>query len=49
MKAQNLLKEDAVSNVMELLEMYCSVVLERFADLEKECVVPGMMPACGRG
>ena len=30
------MREDAVSDVMEVLEMYCSVVLERFSDLEKE-------------
>ncbi|EJD05841.1 uncharacterized protein FOMMEDRAFT_139174 [Fomitiporia mediterranea MF3/22] len=35
-KAQNLMKEDAVSNAMEVLEMYCGVVLERFAELEKD-------------
>ena len=35
-KAQNLMREDAVSDVMEVLEMYCSVIQERFSDLEKE-------------
>lgn len=35
-KAQNLMKEDAVSNAMEVLEMQCGIVLERFAELEKE-------------
>ena len=35
-KALNLLKEDAAADVMEVLEMYCSVVQERFSELEKE-------------
>ncbi|THH05454.1 hypothetical protein EW145_g4782 [Phellinidium pouzarii] len=35
-KAQNLMKEDTVSNAMEILEMYCGVILEWFADLEKD-------------
>ena len=35
-KAQNLMREDAVSDVMEVLEMYCSVIQERFSDFEKE-------------
>ncbi|KAL5529219.1 hypothetical protein ACEPAG_5193 [Sanghuangporus baumii] len=35
-KAQNLMNEDAVSNAMEVLEMYCALVLERFSELEKD-------------
>ncbi|KAH8117358.1 regulator of Vps4 activity in the MVB pathway-domain-containing protein [Phellopilus nigrolimitatus] len=35
-KAYNLIKEDAVGNVLEVLEMHCGVVLEQFADLEKD-------------
>ncbi|KAI5124593.1 hypothetical protein M0805_003110 [Coniferiporia weirii] len=35
-KAHKLIQEEAVSNVMEILEMYCGVILERFADLEKD-------------
>jgi hypothetical protein len=30
------MKEDAVSNAMELLEMYCGAVLEGLSSLEKE-------------
>lgn len=37
-KAQNLMKDDAVSNAMEVLEMFCALVLERFPELEKEYV-----------
>ena len=37
-KAQKLMLEEAVSNAMEILEMHCGVILERFADLDKEYV-----------
>ena len=32
------MKDLAVSNAMELLEMYCGMILEGFSALEKECV-----------
>lgn len=37
-KAQNLMKDEAVSNAMELLEMYCGMLLEGFSALENEYV-----------
>ncbi|TDL27384.1 hypothetical protein BD410DRAFT_762259 [Rickenella mellea] len=34
-KAQNLMKEDTASDLLEILEMHCGVLLEHFADLER--------------
>ena len=35
LKAQNLMKEDAAADLLEILEMYCGVVIEHFSELEK--------------
>lgn len=33
-KAQNLAKEDAMGDALQVLEMYCGSILERFSELE---------------
>lgn len=33
-KAQNLIKEDAMGDALQVLEMYCGAILERFSELE---------------
>lgn len=33
-KAQNLIKEDTMGDLLEVLEMYVGIILEKFADLE---------------
>jgi hypothetical protein len=37
-KAQKLIREDMLSDVLETLEMQIGVVLERFNELEQQCV-----------
>ena len=37
-KVQNLITEDAASNALEILEMHCGVIVERFSELERGCV-----------
>ena len=34
-KVQNLITEDAASTALEILEMHCGVLVERFSELEK--------------
>lgn len=34
-KVQNLITEDAASNALEILEMHCGVIVERFSELER--------------
>lgn len=38
-KAQNLIKEDTMGDLLEVLEMYVGIILEKFADLENRRVI----------
>ena len=42
LKAQKLMQEDAASDVLEILEMHCGVILEHFGDLERRFALPSL-------